>query len=235
MRNKIKQAFDPICADDNLKNHTIDYIQKKTSRRNSAFLRSLCAGCACFVIAAFGGYKLYFTTTSVISIDINPSIELDVNRFDKIISVDGYNQDGEDFSALLDIKYENYQTAIDAILESDTVENCLSENEFLTIAVLPLNEDQGENILHYVSDCTSQKKNMYCYSLNADEVSEAHSYGLSYGKYKAYLQLQALNIQITPEEISQMTMREIHELISQTSQSNSSDWKGKGQKGARFR
>ena len=120
IQNKIKSAFDNIHADDNLKKQTINFIQSKTHHKRN-ILRPICASFACLVLVGFGGYKAYFTPTSVISIDINPSIELDVNRFDKIISVDSYNSDGEILSNSLDIMFKNYDSAIDEILKNETV------------------------------------------------------------------------------------------------------------------
>lgn len=224
MHNKIKSAFDGIHADDNLKNQTLCFIQSKQSKNHKHnILRPICATFACLALVGFGGYKAYFTPTSVISIDINPSIELDVNRFDRVISVDGYNSDGETFSDSLDIMFKNYNSAIDEILESETVLNCLSNDGSLSIAVLPIDQNQGENILNYVSHCTSQNQNMHCYSLNSDEVADAHSLGLSYGKYKAYLRLQELGIELTPDEVNQMTMREINDLISGAKQNDNTN------------
>ena len=233
MQNKIKSAFDNIHADDNLKKQTINFIQSKTHHKRN-ILRPICASFACLVLVGFGGYKAYFTPTSVISIDISPSIELDVNRFDKIISVDSYNSDGEILSNSLDIMFKNYDSAIDEILKNETVLNYLSDDELLSIAIIPIDENQGKNILEYVSNCTAQHQNMHCYSLNSDEVNNAHKLGLSYGKYKAYLQLQELGIELTSDEINQMSMREINDLISSVKQNSSQDTNqstnsGKGQ------
>ena len=229
MQNKIKSAFDSIHANYNLKNQTLNFIEKKTHHKHY-ILRPICATFACLAIIGFGGYKAYFTPTSVISIDINPSIELDVNRFNKIISIDSYNSDGEILSNSLNIMFKDYNSAIDEILKSQTVLNCLSNDEDLSIAVLPIDENQGENILEYVSHCTSQHQNMHCYSLNSDEVADAHSLGLSYGKYKAYLKLKELGIELTPDEANQMTMREINDLISDANQNtNSNHWQNLNQ------
>ena len=46
--------------------------------------------CFIFLLFSFSGYGLYFTKTSIISIDINPSIELNINRFDRVISINKY-------------------------------------------------------------------------------------------------------------------------------------------------
>ena len=61
--------------------------------------------------------------------------------------------------------------------------------------------------------CTANRKNAYCYACSPEEVDEAHAAGLSHGKYRAYLELQALAPDITIEEVQGMTMREIQELV----------------------
>mgnify|MGYP006964182038 CR=1 FL=1 len=50
---------------------------------------------ACLLLLFLGGRQFYFIPTVKISIDINPSMELGVNRFDRIVSVEGYNDDGK--------------------------------------------------------------------------------------------------------------------------------------------
>ncbi len=77
-----------------------------------------------------------FTPTVEISIDVNPSIELGVNRFDKIISVSSYNNDGQELVDSLDIKYLDYAQAIDQILRNESVNALLSNNEVMTIGVI---------------------------------------------------------------------------------------------------
>src|SRR5699024_12320720 len=57
--------------------------------------RALIPAIACLFLLFFGGRWLFFTPTATISMDINPSIELNVNRFNQVIGVQSYNDDGE--------------------------------------------------------------------------------------------------------------------------------------------
>ncbi len=50
---------------------------------------------------------------------MNPSIELGINRFDKVVSVAGCNADGEALAAALDIKYLDYDAALEQVLSSE--------------------------------------------------------------------------------------------------------------------
>lgn len=56
---------------------------------------AVCHGCRlCFLMAGAGGYTVYSRPVSYISIDVNPSIELAVNRFDRVVSAKATTQTG---------------------------------------------------------------------------------------------------------------------------------------------
>lgn len=239
MDERVKGAFDEIHAEDGLKARTRDFVTARMStdalRRKKAKMRKvLCAAAACLlVVLGISGYQVYFTPTSVISIDINPSLEMEINRFNRVISLVGYTEEGENLAQSLDVLSVNYRQALEEILESDTVTNCMSQDEFLTITVVEWDQAQGEEILAYASQCV-QGQNATCYGVNSDEVTDAHSVGLSYGKYRAYLKLQALTDDITPEDVGEMTMKEIRNLVqelegtAESDQANPNPSKGNG-------
>lgn len=64
-----------------------------------------------------------------------------------------------------------------------------------------------------VQSCTSGQNNVYCYASRLEEVEAAHSAGLSYGKYRAFLELQEIDPSISTDDVQGMTMREIRNLI----------------------
>ena len=222
MNERLKEAFDNIHAEEDLKNKTRIFLAQKT-RRTYAYKRFIPAVvCLLFVLIGFGGYHVYFTPTSFISIDINPSFELGVNRFDRIVSIQGYNKDGDRLADSLNVRFLNYTQALKQILENDDVEAYLSRDELLSIAVISSDETRNEQMLSHIEACTSEHENTHCSSADSKEVEGAHESGLSCGKYKAYLELKALDPDITVEDIQGMTMREIWDLIDSLSPNNSS-------------
>ena len=76
------------------------------------------AACLVLIALASGGGYVFFTPTAYISIDINPSLELGINRFDRIVSVEGYNAEAEELLDELDIRFLPYQEGIQELLES---------------------------------------------------------------------------------------------------------------------
>ena len=90
MDERIKEAFEQVRAESGLKDRTKAYVSRKTGsyrRAGTAKYKVLASAFACVALLLFGGYWLYFTPTVEISIDVNPSIELGVNRFNRIVSL----------------------------------------------------------------------------------------------------------------------------------------------------
>lgn len=218
MNDKIKAAFDTVRAGDELKSRTKAFIEKKTQgytvRKALNYRRIIPSAAVCLALVLFAGTGLYFTPTAHINIDINPSLELGINSLDKVISVNALNDDGKQLAETLDIKFTDYDEALRKILDNESVEAMLYENEVMAITVIETNSDQSERILSNVRTCANGYNNVYFNSANSEEAAEAHALGLSCGKYRAFLELSALDPDITPEEIQEMTMREIRDLTA---------------------
>ncbi len=215
MNNTLKELFGSIRAEEPLKDRTIAFLAKKTRRYTKITHRYpvYAAACACMLLVLLGGLRLYFTPTAKISIDINPSIELSVNRLDRVIHVDGLNEDGRALSRSLDVKYQHYSQAVEQILHCDSIEKLLSGDEVMAITVIGSDGQQSAKILSDVEQCTANQRNTHCYFARSEEVAAAHESGLSCGKYRAFLELQQLDPEITPEAVQGMTMRQIREMI----------------------
>ena len=117
MSNRIREAFDDIHAEKELKEHTKEYLRRNVYQKKrtlwTAPVRIAAAAVCLFLVALAGGSWLYLVPTAYISIDINPSLELGVNRFDRIVSVEGFNDDGARLAEQLDIKYMDYNDALE--------------------------------------------------------------------------------------------------------------------------
>lgn len=227
MNNALKELFGPIRAEEDLKDRTRAFLAKRTrSYGETAAKRRRCpayaAACACLLLALLGGRWLYFTPTAAISIDINPSLELSVNRFDRVIAVTGFNEGGQALSDALDVKYKNYAQAVEQILCHDSVAALLSGGEVMAITVAGP-DGQSAKLLSGVETCTAGQGDIDCYSARPEETAAAHEAGLSCGKYRAFLELQLLDPDVTPEAVQGMTMREIRDRINRLSSDGGSD------------
>lgn len=224
MNKAFKELIGPIRAEEELKDRTRAFLAEKTrGYTGMRRYRVYAVACVCMVLVLFGGRLLYFTPTARISIDINPSIELGINRFNRVISVNGFSEDGQELSDTLDIKNRNYTEAIDQIINCDSIAAMLSGDEVMTITVIGSDGQQSAQILSDVEMCTAKQSNTYCYFALPEEVAAAHETGLSCGKYRAFLELQLLDPEITPETVHGMTMREIRDLLRRLSGEDEDD------------
>ncbi len=224
MKDQLKAAFDQIQADDALCQRTAQIVMERARRpRFAATRHPLLAAAALIILFAGGGWWLFFKPTAVISLDVNPSLELKINRFDQVIALDARNEDGRDVSEQLQVFLLSYTDALQQILDTEPIRDLLADEEILTITVIGPEGSQSTRLLKGVQSCTADQKNAFYYCAHHEEVSEAHQLGLSYGKYLAYLELVQLDPDVTIQQVQSMTMREIRDRIAQLSDPDSSD------------
>ena len=76
MSNRIRDAFDDVHAEKELKEHTKEYLRRKVYQRRrplwTAPVRAAAAAVCLFLVVLGGGAWLYLAPTAYISIDINP-------------------------------------------------------------------------------------------------------------------------------------------------------------------
>lgn len=240
MKDRVREAFDRVHTEEALLDSTRQILYKKIEeealkeRRKKRFFpgyKRWVPVVSCFVLLLLftTGYQICFATAAVISVDVNPSIELNINRLDRVVSVKSYNEDGAELAGTLKVQYMNYTEALEQILDNEALQQYLSsEEDMISIAVVAEDEKKGEQVLADVEACTANKNNTYCYRANQEEVNAAHEAGLSYGKYRAYLTLQELDPDITTEDVRGMSMREIRDWIAALSGEDDTEEKGSG-------
>ena len=221
--NRLKAAFDSVHAEETLKKSARAYVRQETQkRRRPTSLRRLqpVAAIACMLLVFFGGYfsRMYFEPVSVISIDINPSLELGVNTFDHVVRVEAFNEEGRELAEALQLRFLNYEEAVDRIVSSETVSTLLNQEEKLVIAVVSEDEVRNEQVCSRLESYAVSGGGGHCYSAQPQSVKDAHNCGMSYGKYLAYLEALQQDESLTAEEIQDMTMKEIREIAEETTQ-----------------
>lgn len=220
MSNRIQTALNEICAQDDLKQKTKNTLLKameaeKAKNHFNWQKLVLAPVCAVLICAACFGFISYNVEVCAISIDINPSIELGINGYNRVISTKGYNDDGEKLIECVDVKNMKYEDAVAKILECDEADRYLTDDNIVVVTVDSDSDEKSDEMLQNIEKCGNSQGNMYCYKNSADSVEEAHANDVSFGKYNAYLELKKYDPDITVDEIKDMTMREIRDKISQ--------------------
>lgn len=221
MANKIHDAFDSIKADPQLVEAAKQTILKKYRKKQhwihrSVFQGALATVCMALVLAAgIGGYSWIQTPVSYVSIDVNPSIELALNRIDRVVSVTAFNAEGAKILKDLSLKGQKYTDAIDRIVESSDMRAYLTDKSELVFTVAADSSRESE-LKAGVEQCSGHiEHKSESVSADIEVVPQAHDHGLSLGKYYAYLQLNQYDESVTVDECRDMSMAEIHGLISE--------------------
>lgn len=212
------QALDQVQAEESFKQNTRAFLARKRKVRPVRVVRRVCAAaCLAVAVALAGGYGVYAAPVSVIGIDAGVSLELGVNRFERVVSAKelGAEDTSVDLSGLYAMHYTD---ALETILCGEEMTSYLAQEGELSIVVI----DGDEQMLEQVRACTGQQ-NAHCYAGSEQEMEQAHSAGLSYGKYRLLLAIQQLDPSVTAQDVQGMSMCRLRELLAQLQQGQSAE------------
>jgi len=110
-------------------------VMKKEKNRDNKFLVPRLAGVFALMVLCIGGvfgfnrYNKMYKVDSVIDFDVNPSIELSINKSEKVISVNALNEDGKIILDNMDLDKVDLDVAVNAIIGSMVKNGYISDIE----------------------------------------------------------------------------------------------------------
>ncbi len=256
--NSVREVFLEIHAPEEVQNATLAFIERRrvdvsrdhcqmdvqdgaSSLSQSRFSRMrirrrvfAIAACLVLVVLSLGGYRVYVTPTAYIDVDVNPSIELSVNRLDRVLGVETLNDDGELLLESVDLRHLQAEDALSRLVASDAFAQYASGDSYLFISVVSDDEAQAQKLeAAGASVLKSCRCDGVCFRIDESTWREAQDAGVGVGRYQAARELMELDPTITLEECSDMTMRELRDRIedlggSVSSSSYRSDAQGRG-------
>ena len=237
MDERVREAFGAVKAGDALKNRTKSYLAReiaKREKRRAPAVRRLAPVFACLVVLllGFAGYQLAFVPVAAIRVEINPAVELGVNRFGRVVSSEGLNEDGEALAQEENVWFLPYEEALGRLMENSLVADCLARGDTLSIGVVSDDEDEAGALLAGVESCTAGRRGVACCAVDGEEAGHAAAAGLSLAKYGVYEQIRALDPSFTAEEAASLTMRELTERLAALSGGTAENGAGNPASGA---
>lgn len=213
-QNPIRRAFEPIQAEPALKIKTAAFVHTAISRRRKQLLHRAALACSVLMVVGMVGLFSYFTPASAISIDVNPSLELKLNIYSRVIEASAYNQDAANLLEQVELSNLRYTDAIEALMDSAAMAPYLDGGAEVEVTVVSDDQQYSDRLLTAITalpSCSGQ--NVHCSSAGTQLSEEAHHAGLSVGKYRAFLELQSYDPQVTVEEVEGLSMHQLHEWI----------------------
>lgn len=221
MKNKVYRAFDAIKADDELKKNTYQFLKQKPKPKRNIPVKRFAIALALIIlasVASFVSYDLYSKETAYLDLDVNPSIELTLNRFDQVISAYGYNEEGKEVLKQADVKNKSYQEALEKIIEVMKEKDYLDKAELFT-ATLQMNDSSAEKkkireLEKYLAkllktEAVSGKNEVF--AVDEKTKTTSHHENITPAKYLAILELQEADPTATIEGCKGHSISEIKE------------------------
>lgn len=213
-----RPSFVPVRSSSKEKqNSSAVYKQRKRTIFSSLRMRAVAAACMVLVVVGIctGAYA-YMTPTAYVGIDVNPSIELGINRFDYVVSAEGLNDDGRAVLDDISVTGVSYDQAVQVIDEALQEDGYLNNDASVAVTVSCDDEGQCQALETRSQQCfNSAGGGVHCSRASSDEHHAAHDAGLGMGKYRVWQLLQNAGVNISAEEASGMTMSELLDLAYQ--------------------
>lgn len=190
-------------------------------RRRRTLPKALAAIAACLLAGAlgFGVFRVYNEAVAIVSLDINPSIELSVNRGGKVLDARGVNPDGEQMLSTVSVVGMDFPDAISLLLDNESITALVEEDptgNAIDFTVTSLNGENVDALQDEVTAACEQRSVRYsCTMASSAEYDSATELGLTVGRYRAYVELQRIGVDIAPEQLNTMSMREIRDMIAE--------------------
>ena len=194
---------------------------KKLRRRWAplAVAAALAVVCCAFGLTSWRGAN---AVASVVSLDVNPSIQLKVNQNEKVLSADALNQDAEVILEGMDLKGTQLKVAVNAIVGS------LLQNGYLdrlsSAILISVEDDDALRAARLESDLTAEVGTALqnasagaailsqIFTTDAALESQAQSSSISVGKAAMIRDIQALNSQLDFDALAALSVEELKQL-----------------------
>lgn len=174
---------------------------------------------AAFVLSlAGGGYAYAKTPVAYVSVDINPSVELGVNAFDTVVSVEAYNEDGSNILEGTDLLNVKVDEAVSTVVTNAINDGYIKEDGTSAIEITTSTDKTDvaaelDETLKEVVDETLDDNNVEA-EVETENVAlarrdEARKLGITLGKLNLIQKLQALDPTITVDEYKNSSVKDI--------------------------
>ena len=168
---------------------------QKNNNKKKHTIRNIAIGAAAALVLAIGGfagYQYQFAVDTAVSIDVNPSIELEVNRQEKVLKANPLNEDAKTLLEGMELEGTNLKTAVNAVIGS-MVQNGYLTADANSILLTVDNDDEArrealqKELTEGVNDSLKQLSldgTVFSQSLQGNDELKALAaqYGISEGK-----------------------------------------------------
>lgn len=138
--NRIHNAFDEIRADEELLKKTAEYLKREQGmgrRRKLYQLRQQAVAAAAILLLVVGvfSHRMMFTAAAYVSIEVNPAVELKLNRINRVIGISAWNDDGQQLISDFNINGRQYEEAAAMLVGAMKERGYITDDALVSVTV----------------------------------------------------------------------------------------------------
>ncbi len=235
INEKIRQAFDHATPDvwdavlSDCKEQKGRVFVMETAKKKKSWTRQLAgiAACLCLIVgAAFGfqNYQVNHAVDATVSLDVNPSIEIQVNQKERVLQVIPLNDDGKIIVGDMDFSGSNLDVTVHAIIGSMLQNGYLNElTNSILISVDNNDPARGAALQERLTAEINKllQTDMFSGSVLSQTVSKsddlqqlAEKYGITMGKAQLIQAILSENSLHTFEDLVPLSINELNLLLN---------------------
>lgn len=199
-----------------------------TTTKNKTWTTELIAAAACLCLLIGGAiglqsYRVSHTVDAVVSLDVNPSVEIQVNKKDRVMAVNPLNEDGRTIVGEMDFSGSSLDVAVNALIGSMLQNGYL--NELANSILISVDNDdpvRGAALQQRLTEKVNKllQTDTFTGAVLSQTVSKdeelrqmAEQYGITQGKAQLIREIMAGNTLHTFAELAPLTINELTLLL----------------------
>lgn len=176
----------------------------------------LLVGCA----VGYGSYRQSHAVDSTVSLDVNPSVEIQLNRKDQVLEVTPLNEDGKKVIGDMDFSGSDLDVTVNALIGSMVQNGYLSE--LANSILISVDNDDAQRSAELQEQLTQEinsllQTNSFSGAVLSQTVSDdsalrdqAEQYGITLGKAQLIQQITAENSRYTFGDLVPLSINELN-------------------------
>jgi hypothetical protein len=181
---------------------------------------------------AGGGYAYAKAPIAYVSMDINPSVELGVNAFDKVVSVEAYNEDGKKILEGTNLLNSNVNDAVSTVISNSISDGYIKADGSSSIEITTSTDKESvatelDDSLKKAAEETLSDNKVEA-EIESEKVTlarrdEARKLGITPGKLNLIQKLQELDPTISVEDYKFSSVKDIQKKTKELRKNNKFD------------
>lgn len=225
--------LDNIKANQQLKEKTLQAVMKKQPVKHKSYGWGVMALGFCFLMAFFLQFTMKQSSSSspevkknvyaYVSVDINPSMEFQLDKNNKIIHIIDYNEEASGILKQKDLTGYTIKEAMDWLLTDKQIQNYMTKG-FMQVSVYSKDTTHSialEEVLNTILSENLDTSQYGCSHASKADHQSASKHHMSFGKYLAIEDIIKLDSSYQVDDLQTKSMQELKTIYTKLSGNSS--------------